>query len=601
MNTNSFYKQKKHQGFFSIVAIILIVMVGLISVFAIKMLSRHTQISVLQLQAARARLSAQTGIEIASTRLLTHHLRSRLTCGGSGQGSLTKRLFTRPLTLNRGFEYRIRQATPSVFPHMATARLTQTVSSFATTIPVSNTYGFSKTGIAYIDGEAFSYSGMTPHTFTQVHRGVFGTPATPHFSQSRSHAVTLVSQYQCDIVSQGYAPQLEKFMARYQIDAAIQLPYVVAVGQQFSASWNQPKELAWEKIHLKKQWQLNAISLLNPSFGWAVGDTFKQTEWGIARLTKVVGNHGRTTWLYYPTVMGGDKSITHEITDLRAVSVLNASSAFAVGDAAQLNKQVAPGLSHSNNQHRQRGNTPKREESGKKAFTILHFNGYTWCLLSTKKNQCSNITLPSVPASLKQANLYGIAMLDTRHQGTADLGFAVGSNGLILKFNGKTWQVIQKKGQTLRAVAVLPKQGWIVGDHCQMLMTNAKGRWRSVSLSRLCKKSNLTALTMVDDNHDGYADFGYVVGSRGIALYFNGIKWVRLKNTRLKQARGVIALGQEDVFAVGLSGRVVHYDGRGWRIQATFKHALMGIAKIAPPLKRWSLSHVYAGSFPPTR
>lgn len=96
-------------------------------------------------------------------------------------------------------------------------------------------------------------------------------------------------------------------------------------------------------------------------------------------------------------------------------------------------------------------------------------------------------------------NIYSISIDEVSQQ-----GWAVGENGLILKFNGEKWSKYfdksNKKLPDLRSVSFKGKYGWIVGDNGICLKYNNNlSRWEKIQSSYSFNKKRLNCV-LLDNN-----------------------------------------------------------------------------------------------------
>ncbi len=106
--------------------------------------------------------------------------------------------------------------------------------------------------------------------------------------------------------------------------------------------------------------------------------------------------------------------------NLQGVATISNSEAYAVG------VRYRPGCGSSGNYR----------------YTLLRWNGSNWVLLTPSSS-------PSIPADMaSNKSLNAISMLDTNDDGVADVGFAVGDAGEILRYTGSAW-VASASGTTM--------------------------------------------------------------------------------------------------------------------------------------------------------
>ena len=59
----------------------------------------------------------------------------------------------------------------------------------------------------------------------------------------------------------------------------------------------------------------------------------------------------------------------------------------------------------------------------------------------------------------------------------------------------------------------------------------------------------------------------FVVGESGIILHFDGTTWVKQSSGSSNELRAVWGTGADNVYAVGDKGTILHFDGKGWKTQ----------------------------------
>ncbi len=173
-------------------------------------------------------------------------------------------------------------------------------------------------------------------------------------------------------------------------------------------------------------------------------------------------------------------------------------------------------------------------------------------------------TLP-LTFSLTDA-LNGVCLINKK------LGWACGNNGVVLKYDGETWNKVQTglaQNENLMAVAFLNEtEGWIVGTHGSILHYN-NGTWNldDSQTSEILYSVAVTRSRTV-----------WAVGSNATVLTYNGISWVS-KTPNSPPTTGTTAVtddiysvalyGQNDGWAVGNRGLILHYNGQNWQTFAS--------------------------------
>lgn len=151
------------------------------------------------------------------------------------------------------------------------------------------------------------------------------------------------------------------------------------------------------------------------------------------------------------------------------------------------------------------------------------------------------------------------------------LGWACGNNGLVLKWDGETWNKVntgQAQNENLLAVAFADEtEGWLTGTH-GVVLHYKNGSWN------------------LDDSQTQETLYGvavtpgrtvWTVGSNGAILSYNGLSWGKIGTVSSSSDSSVTLT--EDLYnisfsstnngwAVGNRGTILHFDGQKWQIFA---------------------------------
>jgi photosystem II stability/assembly factor-like uncharacterized protein len=151
------------------------------------------------------------------------------------------------------------------------------------------------------------------------------------------------------------------------------------------------------------------------------------------------------------------------------------------------------------------------------------------------------------------------------------LGWACGNNGVVLKYDGDTWDKVDTglaKNENLMAVAFINEtEGWIVGTHGAILHYN-NGNW---SLDNSQTEETLYSIAITPSHT------AWVVGSNGTILTYNGISWGSI--SAVSAAAGASTTVTSDIYSIGMSdqnngwavgnlGLILRYDGQKWTTYA---------------------------------
>jgi photosystem II stability/assembly factor-like uncharacterized protein len=146
------------------------------------------------------------------------------------------------------------------------------------------------------------------------------------------------------------------------------------------------------------------------------------------------------------------------------------------------------------------------------------------------------------------------------------LGWAVGNNGLIMQYDGQTWNKIQTglaQNQNFMAVGFLNEtEGWAVGTQGTILHYN-NGQWTQ-DVSQSTETLYAIAITA--------SRTVWVVGSNGAILTYNGVSWGTVyanggTATAPTTVADIYSIGLSDQnsgWAVGNLGLILKYDGQKW-------------------------------------
>jgi photosystem II stability/assembly factor-like uncharacterized protein len=146
------------------------------------------------------------------------------------------------------------------------------------------------------------------------------------------------------------------------------------------------------------------------------------------------------------------------------------------------------------------------------------------------------------------------------------LGWAVGNNGLVMQYDGQTWNKVEvglAPNQNFMAVGFLNEtEGWVVGTQGTILHYN-NGKWnQDVSTST----ADLYAIAVTPSRTV------WVVGSNGAILTYNGISWgtvyanggTAAAPTTVADIYSIGLSDQNSGWAVGNLGLILKYDGQKW-------------------------------------
>lgn len=537
------------RGFFAVVAIILILIIGFLGVAIAYMTFSSANATVHFAQSENALDIAEAGFEETAHLLYTPILtgtNARIACASlSGNANLT----------NTSVGAGTFTATPvSGSPVYVSTTLSSAITNTATTIPVTSTTGFSPAGRIMIDYEVMNYGGISGNSFIGVNRGANNNYNTAHASGAA------VSQYQCNIDVKGGIPNLTSPTYQREIQQSIQLQEGWAVGTLTGTDfvlthWNRPTEVSWssDAFSSTSAATLNSVSMLSNAEGWAVGNVkgsaFSLLHWN-----------------------GSSWSVTTSPTacstqNLMGVSSVSSQEAWAVGVNYASNGGCGGG--------------------GTRRYTVMKWNGTSWSLL----------TPTTIPAdNNNNANLNAVHVIGTSGNSTGNLGFAVGNSGTILKYNGTTWTAdVSGTTQNLFGVYVVSvNEAWAVGA------AGVIRKWNGSTWSAATSPTatQLNAITMLDATLSGTAQKGWAVGNAGVAASYNGSSWSSNNTGSGNNMSGVAMFNtpsSQDVWVVGAAGTIMHYNGTSWAsVTSGVTTALLGISLIEPQQFPFAWKEVFA-------
>ena len=444
--------------------------------------------------------------------------------------------------------------------------------STPTSIVVNNTAVFTSSGGRVLIGrEVFKYTHVVnATTLGGVIRSQDGSIGQSHTGGASNGA--RVSQYQCTVESTGTSPDntTASFAIRSLLQGLQQPALFVAGNSGTILRWNgatAATELAWFS-QSPGTYNFNGISALNYQDAWAVADRASGSNYAFSRL---VGG----TWNNVTVNLGNAR-------DLYGVFATSENEAWAVGILGQ-------------------GNT----------FTILQWTknatntNNNWCKLP-----CNSKTVSTSGTSNAQRELFGIQTLDTNNDGLANLGYAVGgqdgtnnganpaSKGIVMQYNGTQWSELSSIPGTaigrLYGVSMTPNSSSEVFFVGRTTYTGSQTVNGLGVILRLRTPSSYTtyfttqimrAVSVIDTDNDGFANFGCAVGDNGLVFTFTDANADANTISGNPDLTGVQVISPTDIWAVGTNGARYHYDGSSWDSYTTgftTSNNLNAISGVAP-------------------
>lgn len=529
---------RKQRGYFLILAVILIFVMGLMGTLMAYLLANRARVSASLFDGMSTFYIVESGLE-AATRYITRPTLNtapiRISCASvTGNAQLTA------ATFGSG-EFTATSSTPSV----VFSTLTSSVTASATSIPVSSTASFATHGRIMLDREAIDYADISGNSFIGVTRGADGTRASSHTSTAKA------SQYQCSLNVSAAIPTIASPSFQRQLQWGVQLQDGYAVGARNGNNytiyqWNGETELSWADDSFSSggssaRANLNDFSMASYADGWAVGD---RTSGGALTFVRWNGS----TWTADLSVTGCSGQ------NLTGVSMISSQEAWAVG--ARYTSTCS-------------GSTYR--------YTILKWNGTTWTKLTPS-------TSPSIPAdNSSNQNLNDVHVIDTTGNGLGNIGFAVGNSGRILQYNGTNWVASTSPVSTnlMGVFVVSASEAWAVGASGDILRWNGS-TW---SLNNSTSSQQLNAVSMLDTDGDGLANYGVAVGNSGQIMTYNGSTWTATTSGS-NNLLAVTVLDENDAWAAGASGRFTHWDGSIWTTSTFGSLQVNGLAFVNPEFEK---------------
>ncbi|MBI5229639.1 VWA domain-containing protein [Candidatus Micrarchaeota archaeon] len=145
--------------------------------------------------------------------------------------------------------------------------------------------------------------------------------------------------------------------------------------------------------------------------------------------------------------------------------------------------------------------------------------------------------------------------------GTAYIGFSVGNNGRVYRWNSTSFtawpNVASPTSNTLRGVAFVNKSlAFAVGDSGTMIRWDGvQNKWFSVTP---LVTERLSGISFAGD------DIGFAVGDNGRILKWNGVQWSIDSSPTSRNLKAVSFINSTLAFAVGEDGTLLRWSGFSW-------------------------------------
>lgn len=174
---------------------------------------------------------------------------------------------------------------------------------------------------------------------------------------------------------------------------------------------------------------------------------------------------------------------------------------------------------------------------------ILHFNGGNW-------NRVSSPT---------RKDLYAVSFSDPDH------GIAVGSKGTILIYENSSWSLVEKEIRAdLLTVSAGNNFSFLAGGLECVTVPIIKMLNDGKNTIENCLYNLISVNGVARSGEDEI----WAVGTRGAILHFDGDEWIRnLPDNNMPTLNHISFTGDKNGICVGYSGTILLYSGQGWTKQ----------------------------------
>ena len=157
---------------------------------------------------------------------------------------------------------------------------------------------------------------------------------------------------------------------------------------------------------------------------------------------------------------------------------------------------------------------------------------------------------------------------------TASDVWAVGLDGTIIHFNGFGWNIIQSASiKQLNDVHMVSEtEGWIIANGGEIQKWNG-AVWTAFT-SPTSKDLNGISFVSASD--------GWAVGSKGTIIHYNGTSWSTFASPNNRTYNAIDMFDTNNGWIAGQLGTILYYDGVSWVEQATpINQHLLGISSVS--------------------
>jgi hypothetical protein len=165
---------------------------------------------------------------------------------------------------------------------------------------------------------------------------------------------------------------------------------------------------------------------------------------------------------------------------------------------------------------------------------ILHYDGATW----TKMGTATTANLEAISGS------------------AANNIVAAGITGTFLRYKGTSWlSTGSSSNQNLTGVWSSPSsESFVVGENGTIQQCDDRDCSPMVS-STILPLNAIWGASSTDI---------VAVGANGIILHYDGINWTKMQSSSKEHLYAVWGVASNDVFAAGANGTILHYNGANW-------------------------------------
>ncbi len=207
---------------------------------------------------------------------------------------------------------------------------------------------------------------------------------------------------------------------------------------------------------------------------------------------------------------------------------------------------------------------------------IFHYDGETWTQMESNTGESLRSLWGTGPANVFAAGKSVIVHWDGntwKPMDVPDVGyydiwgfseddiFAVGNNGVIIRYNGNNWTMMES-GTTMLCDEVWGygnKYLYVVGESGTILFFDGE-KW---SMDQE-PYENFTGVWAAPSG-PGVDESVFVVGKNGVIRHYDGKNWTLMEKGFFPDLYGIWGRYESDIYAVGDKGAILYYNGTTWR------------------------------------